>query len=436
VRCALWLAVALFACGEPDAPREVERSEIDREEPWSDAWLLAHAPPYLGDRSARREALLASLTNRANLYSRTRIGAYGHGSRGWDALPEWRPRSMRIDASLAGALARGERPPIDAAPIGSGARPSTMAAWIALGERVFFELPLRSEPFWEVAIRDPARGEALGVERARDGSFPGLVWMRDTDGENAIGITCALCHASRGPDGAIVAGRARRRLDYGGIRIAYYEARGEPIEARSRARWESWGPGRADVLEDVSDTPIAITDLYGLRHQRLLTQAGTLTHESPLALAIRQETQYIQANHHHTRPPRELMFALAMYLYSIEPPAAPPFEGPAAERTRGALLFGEHCARCHGNRAGSGELVPIEEIATDPELATGGARGTGGYRPAPLIRVADAAPYLHHGSIASLDDLLSPDRTEPGHRFGTELAPGDRALLARYLRSR
>ena len=40
------------------------------------------------------------------------------------------------------------------------------------------------------------------------------------------------------------------------------------------------------MLEDVADVPIAIPDLWGLRHQRLLTQAGTLTHASPLALAI------------------------------------------------------------------------------------------------------------------------------------------------------
>lgn len=425
-----WLALFLIACGDP--PPAPEREVEIASEPWSEEWILAHAPRYLEDDRARRDALVASLTNRENLYSRTRLGAYGRVRAGWDALPEWRARAVAIDAALAERIARGDRPPIEARPLPIE-RPATMSDWVALGERVFFELPLRSEPFWELALRDPARGEALGVERAADGSLPGLVWMRDVDGRGAVGITCALCHASRSGD-TFVAGRARRRLDYGRIRNAYYEDRGQAIEPRSRARWESWGPGRADVLEDVADTPIAITDLWGLSRQRFLTQAGTLRHESPLALAIRQETQYIQANHHRTRPPRVLMFALTMYLYAIEPPDPPPYEGD--DRTRGALLFGEHCARCHSNAVGSGDLVPIEEIGTDPELATGEARGTGGYRPSTLVRVADAAPYLHHGTVATLEDLLSPDRTEPGHRFGVDLPAQDRARIAAYLRSR
>ena len=71
-----------------------------------------------------------------------------------------------------------------------------------------------------------------------------------------------------------------------------------------------------------------------------------------------------------------------------------------------------------------------------PDLATGAARGTGGYRPAPLIRVADAAPYLHHGAVPSLESLLDPARAEPGHRFATDLGERDRALLLGYLRTR
>nr|MDQ3032804.1 cytochrome c [Myxococcota bacterium] len=225
-------------------------------------------------------------------------------------------------------------------------------------------------------------------------------------------------------------------LDYGHVRIGFYESRGGDIDPRSRARWESWGPGRADVIEDVADTPIAIPDLWGLRHQRLLTQAGTLRHESPLALAIRQETQYVQANHHRTRPPRELMWALSLYLYSLEPPPARAFEGAPRDRERGAAIFANACGRCHSSAIGSGELVDAAEVGTDPELALGDARGTGGYRPAPLLRVADAAPYLHHGVIPSLDALLDPAREEHGHRFGMDLSADERTQVIAYLRSR
>jgi hypothetical protein len=85
---------------------------------------------------------------------------------------------------------------------------------------------------------------------------------------------------------------------------------------------------------------------------------------------------------------------------------------------------------------GSGALVPIEEIGTDPELATGRARGTGGYRPSPLVRVADAAPYLHHGAVPTLEALLDPARVEPGHRFGMDLHEAERGALLTFLRTR
>jgi hypothetical protein len=76
------------------------------------------------------------------------------------------------------------------------------------------------------------------------------------------------------------------------------------------------------------------------------------------------------------------------------------------------------------------------------------ARGTGYYRPPALIRVANAAPYFHHGAVATLEDVLSAARLEPtytkgflgpgpvaGHRYGTDLSPSDRGALETYLRS-
>lgn len=395
----------------------------------------------------------ASLTSRANLYARTRLGAYGLGRSGWDALPVWNPPTEPVTVESAAAFARDGRARSTerARPIWDGERPTSWEGWRALGERVFHELPLRHEPYWEVALRDPERGEELGVIRAPDGTLPGLVWMRDLDGDPAVGITCALCHADRAPGSdEIVAGRARRALDYGAIRIAYYEALDQPIDPQARARWESWGPGRADVIEDVADTPIAITDLWGLRGQRLLTQAGTLTQESPLALLIRQETQYIQANHHHARPPRELMFALVIYLYSLEPPPARHAEADAEQLARGARVFDRECARCHANPTGASDaVIGASRVGTDPELAMGNARGTGGYRASPLVRVADAAPYLHDGSVASLEDLLGTERLDEGfdrgaagtgpargHRYGTTLAAVEREALLAHLATR
>jgi hypothetical protein len=77
------------------------------------------------------------------------------------------------------------------------------------------------------------------------------------------------------------------------------------------------------------------------------------------------------------------------------------------------------------------------------------ARGTGRYRPPALLALGRAAPYLHHGALATLDDLLSPDRLRAdyvggargpgpvaGHAYGLDLPSDDRAALLGYLLSR
>jgi mono/diheme cytochrome c family protein len=397
--------------------------------PWSDAWLLAQSSSYLTDATARRAALESSLTNPANLYSRIRLGAYGHATRGWDLLPVWNPRSIPVTDELLPALERGEIPavPENRAPLWNGVTPATMPEWIELGRRVFFEYPMRAEVFMEYALTEPALAAAVGVERTRDGTLPGLVVFANVDGETRVGITCAICHSTV-KNGELVVGQARRTFDYGKLRLTFDRVHGTVRSPQEAERMASWGPGRADVTEDDDEDPVAIPDLWGLRHQRWLTQAGTIRHETPLALAIRQETQLTDSNHARVRPPRELAWALAMYVYSLSPPPS-----NAAPSPRGAALFSEHCARCHANAAFGGKPIAAATIGTDPALATGRGRGTGKYRVPTLLGVRDGAPYLHHGAIDSLAELLSPSRREPGHPAGTALAQADRDALIAFL---
>jgi cytochrome c peroxidase len=129
------------------------------------------------------------------------------------------------------------------------------------------------------------------------------------------------------------------------------------------------------------------------------------------------------------RPPRELAWALAMYVYSLTPPA----RASTSPDPRGAALFDQHCARCHKNASRGGGLVTAATVGTDPALATGRGRGTGKYRVPGLLGIARGAPYLHHGVVPSLAELLSPARSEPGHRFGTQLSEADRAKLISFV---
>ena len=124
---------------------------------------------------------------------------------------------------------------------------------------------------------------------------------------------------------------------------------------------------------------------------------------------------------------------MPLFLYSIEPP--PAALEPARDLERGRAIFDAQCRTCHDGLALSGDPTELARIGTEPELASGHARGTGTYRPSPLLRVRDAAPYLHHGAVESLEALLAADRPEPGHRFGTELGEDDRRALLAYLRS-
>lgn len=377
---------------------------------------------------------MRSLANPQNTYSRQRLGSYGLVDHGWDALPEWTPRSLPVTAATVGA------PVTDAvAPLWDGRVPRTWSEWISLGRKVFDAYPLRAEPLADFAARDPALAARVGVHADRDGVLPGVRRFRDVDGVTRTGITCALCHTAV-EGGHTLYGRARRDFDYGALRNAFQRAHGGD-EGALTVRMAAWGPGRADVTEDDDQDPVAIPDLWGLRQQRWLTQAGTIRHETPVALAIRTETQLLHANHERVRPPRALAFALAVFLYSLTPPPRAAVPSP-----RGRALFEEHCADCHHNPAGGGDPVRASRVGTDPALALGHARGTGRYRPPALLDVARAAPYLHDGTVASLDDLLSRERLSTGftrgargpgsiagHTFGTALSTDDRAALVRYL---
>ena len=87
-------------------------------------------------------------------------------------------------------------------------------------------------------------------------------------------------------------------------------------------------------------------------------------------------------------------------------------------------------------------------IGTNPALARGRGRGTGRYRIGMLLGIADGAPYLHDGTVASLEELLAPGRLLPdyaggvrgpgpvlGHRYGHDLDQAARADLIAYLQT-
>ena len=118
------------------------------------------------------------------------------------------------------------------------------------------------------------------------------------------------------------------------------------------------------------------------------------------------------------------------YLDTVE---APPFPGTVddAKVQRGEALFEAQCARCHGTYGPDGVypnlIIGLDEIGTDPLLATGDAffngrfaerynasflgklsplQGARGYYAPPLDGLWATAPFLHNGSVPDLGTLL------------------------------
>src|SRR5690606_26812164 len=94
----------------------------------------------------------------------------------------------------------------------------------------------------------------------------------------------------------------------------------------------------------------------------------------------------------------------------------------------------EGCDACHAPPLyTSSERPTLDEIGTDPSAGRSPIRGTGRWRVPSLRGVGGNAPYLHDGSVGSLEQLFDPAREQPGHRFGLELDAQARADLLAFL---
>lgn len=137
---------------------------------------------------------------------------------------------------------------------------------------------------------------------------------------------------------------------------------------------------------------------------------------------------------------RASMKKMEAWLNDAKPPAFP-YPVDEALARRGAPIYAEYCARCHGRSGqdfageGVGKITPIEAIRTDrhrldsysaelcanqnllyagyPEERFSHFKKTFGYANQPLDGVWLRAPYLHNGSVPTLRDLLNPASQRP-----------------------
>ena len=380
----------------------------------------ATAPAYFVDREFRREELVASLMNPANDYSQLRLAHYAtsDGSN-WDLLPEWNPRSERIELS---ELAGGVEPRVlganaHAIAISDEAKRGDPSALAALGEIAFFSFPLEIAPEAALALQSVASTNRYGFWTHAEAGVASIVRVEEDAAATTLAYTCATCHAAV-HDGALVVGLGNDQLELGQLLVDS----GNNQDAQVNAALVAWGRGRLDVTTSNGREPVAISDLRPTHDMSYLQHDATLAQRNLISLAIRVETLIITAHAQKDRPPREIALALATYIWSLSATLENP-PPPEEAGQRGQSLFERSCSGCHVPPTFTGPPVPLVDVGTDPTVGLSRVRGTGSYRVPSLRGVADRRLLLHDASLSSLESLFDPQRTAPTYQGGVRPGP-------------
>jgi cytochrome c peroxidase len=213
------------------------------------------------------------------------------------------------------------------------------------------------------------------------------------------------------------------------------------------------------MLRDGStfDASPQIPDLIGIRDRRYLNHTGTILHRSAgdlmrysaLAQGAEAGSSWGDFRVGPEVPPfaarytDEALYALAQYLYALQPPANPNHVDTQSRAGR-AVFEREGCGGCHtAPLYTNNRLMPAGEIGTDPELAMLSRRGTGFYKVPSLKGVWYRGPFGHGGTSPTLEDWLDAARLTggatrkpaPGHEYGLHLTPSDKSALVAFLKT-
>jgi mono/diheme cytochrome c family protein len=391
---------------------------------------------------------------------------------------------------------------------------SSLDQWAAAGE-IVFNAPTSIHPVFFTAedLRDPDYFRTMGLPIAQNGTFPFARWIVRRKGSVELGsMGCNMCHTRVLPDGTVVPGaQGNNPNDREGAQLLRASARAIGIEkvvaqVRSFARqfempWlrddinrlprsmtldeliaagEAIPPGVTARANTSMVLPPQIPDLIGVRERRFLDHTGLIRHRSigdlmrysSLSQDVFPCDRYGATNTDYPTLPAARysdpqLYALAIYLYSLRPPANPNrFDSSAA---RGKKVFArENCGNCHtpplytDNQlvAADGFEPPADavglipgHIGVDSRYAIETHKGTGYYKIPSLKGVWYRGPFGHNGSAAMLEDWfdrarLDPEytptgfkgfdgktRSIPGHPFGLRLSSADRKNLIAFLKT-
>ena len=397
--------------------------------------------------------------------------------------------------------------------------------WIAAGKLVF-EVPLfngsiaptSSEYQSSLYIRDKRWHEQVAAPIAADGTLPFYRYVVERKSEVQVGLlSCATCHTRVLDDGTVVyGGQGNLPFDkafaydyrFGNGELAQHNGLERLLYLRSldrrrrramvengeaiAARHDAIPAGVMARHGSSPFHPVAIPDLFDLKHRRYLDRTGLQQNRGVVDVmryaALNQGADDLSAYGEFTpltdmlgftvpsflnlrgRYSDDQLYALALYIDSLKPPVNPhPFDELAQ---KGQHLFEmQDCARCHTPPLySSNKLTPVEgfeipqvhrdryaiedeSLGTDAGLVLNTRRGTGYYKIPSLKNVWLRSPLGHDGSCATLEDWFDPRRLEqdyvptgfvgqnvkaravPGHEYGLDLDEPERQALIAFLRT-
>ena len=395
------------------------------------------------------------------------------------------------------------------------------AEWVRAGRRVFDEFDIGAFRVFDPKViafaRTPEGFAGSGVIPRTDGTLPDLRWIPTSSGV-ALGLSnCASCHTRLMPDGTLLRGAPFNETPspIGRFRMGRWGASAVELagDVPPMSVWRSWAVPwiRDDIHESLKTAspgqigplfgaaaaiglfprwngsafyPTKIPDLIGIKDRKYIDHTATHQHRGPgdlmryAALVTFSDSSDFgphrlltdEQRHVPFRAPDEALYALAMFIYSMEPPANPNRNNPGI--ADGQKVFQrEGCGGCHtpplytNNRLtlASGFTPPAAHfkfldimrvsVGTDPNLALKTRKGTGYYKVPSLKGVWYRGRYLHDGSLTTLEEMFDPARLRdnyaptgfmppgektravPGHVFGMKLNERDRTALLAFLRS-
>jgi mono/diheme cytochrome c family protein len=398
--------------------------------------------------------------------------------------------------------------------------------WIAAGERAFAEMDnfwsRTTDPALIAQARDPR--SFAGVFTLPNGTAFGPRWVVTAEGVKLSSPACSACHVTIRTDGTVAFAGPRGPEPPGsppliprglGVIAAnaplamqrFFEGDSVPVAA-----WRLWtvpwapderieslpnaaagrlqglaagDPGVVNRPHGSAYYATKIPDLHILRYSRYLDATGTHRLRGPedaaryAAFITGADPMDFGPHHILTNAQRrvrfryadEVLYAMGMYLMSLEPPKNPN-PGASALIARGEQIFRrEGCVNCHvPPNYTSGKLTPAQgwkppanhpnrddiadlSVGTDPGLALKTRKGTGFYKIPSLRGVWYRPRLLHDASLTSLEEMFDPRRTTleyepngwnppgvtkravPGHPFGLSLNAEDRNALLAFVRS-